>query len=441
MINFFQRNKKFTNVLFAVVVCTFVGAGFVGWGSYSLSTSDNVIFKVGNETITDKDLVMMENIVLEQQFAKYSGLDKQEKIKEFYSKNKELVNKTAFERLMFHKKMLDFSKNNFLLNASNEEIVAKIVNTPFFFKDGKFDKDTYIKNLKYSGYIPSEYEKQLGEDILSEKTVDILRKGLSLNENEKTFNKEVLNIGKNVSIKTFDFPSYSKTLTYSDENLKKYWEDNKTKYIKPTSLVVNYKIFKIENEDEKTAKDMALKEYIDIKNNKLEIKEEMTLNEKDTLFSLIEKPENGKLYKPIKMGSKFYIIQVKNFSQNELKSFEEAKGFVKNDFIRNETIEAIKKDITQYQFIENDNIGVLDMFNDKTNLSKYLDNNEDYFKVMKEIFASYSSKGMIILSDRVIAYKINDLVFNMEDNLMQQLNMLNERFADFKIEEFIKSKY
>lgn len=56
MITWMQRHKKWLVVTIWISTIAFVGAGFVGWGSYNYGKTGGDMAKVGDVTISYKDV-------------------------------------------------------------------------------------------------------------------------------------------------------------------------------------------------------------------------------------------------------------------------------------------------------------------------------------------------------------------------------------------------
>ena len=67
MITWMQRHKKWLVITIWISTIAFVGAGFVGWGSYKYGSSSGAVALVGNKKIKISDLQDEYNIL----YAKY----------------------------------------------------------------------------------------------------------------------------------------------------------------------------------------------------------------------------------------------------------------------------------------------------------------------------------------------------------------------------------
>src|SRR5574344_2707017 len=132
MITWMQKHKKWLVITIWISTIAFVGAGFVGWGSYSYGSKGGVVAKVGDKEVS-----------VEEYQQEYSNLYNE------YSKmygpmfSKELASQLKLEDIAF-KKLLE--KNLIMaygdslgLVATDEEVAKELIKYEVFQKDGKFE--------------------------------------------------------------------------------------------------------------------------------------------------------------------------------------------------------------------------------------------------------------------------------------------------------------
>ena len=56
MISFMQKHKKYLVITIWVSTIAFVGAGFVGWGSYDFSSTSNAVAVVGENKVSINEM-------------------------------------------------------------------------------------------------------------------------------------------------------------------------------------------------------------------------------------------------------------------------------------------------------------------------------------------------------------------------------------------------
>ena len=76
------------------------------------------------------------------------------------------------------KKLLESEAGRIGLEISPYELRLAVQEMPYFLdKDGRFDKDEYLRVLKASGLTPAQFEAGLREDLLPEKLQKLLTAG------------------------------------------------------------------------------------------------------------------------------------------------------------------------------------------------------------------------------------------------------------------------
>lgn len=365
MITWMQRHKKWLVITIWVSTIAFVGAGFVGWGSYDYGSKSGAVAVVGDRKIFVEEY-QREYSSLYDQYAKMFGA-------QF---NKELADKLNLKKAAYD---LAIQKNLILsygdelgLDVTDEEIAKQLVKYEAFKKDGKFDKDTYIKVLRQNRTTPKEFEASLRRDLLLQKIESIFKIEVSKNE-LKNLNKLLFSEDE-LSIKILDANSFS--VDIKDKDLKNYWETNKDNYKSKPSIQLDidelaisnntytqeeiaeyYKNFrtdfkkddgKIKSLDEakediirvlnaKDSKKMALKKYLKLKKGEEKFSSSKKYLEENLPYSVENNKEilsqvPGDVLKPFLEGDKYIIVKILNKTLPKTLSFEDAKAMVLKDY-------------------------------------------------------------------------------------------------------------
>jgi len=340
------------------------------------------------------------------------------------------------------------------LDVTDEEIAKQLISIPGFLKDGKFDKDTYVRVLAQNRTKPKEFEETLKRDLLLQKIESIFKIQASKVELENL--SKLLFSQDDISIEILN--SKDIKLNITDEDVKNYWESNKNNYksqpaieleIDEVSLVSetftteeiedNYKKFRTDYKKEdgkiksfeeakedirkalntRATKKEALKKYLKFK------KGEMTFDKKDTIqeFKLAFGTENnkkitdsipGSLLKPFLVGNKYVIVKVLNKIAPKELSFEKAKKLALNDYKKvaksmeletkaNKKLDNFKG--TDIGFVSRDSV-------DKINGL----NKEEALTFLNSLFSSAEKQGKITVGNKIVLYKIKDTKLVDYDN-------------------------
>lgn len=435
MINFFQKYKKTTNVIYAVVVFTFVGAGFLGWGSYNPATNSQVVQEVKGETITHYELNTAIGSLAENKFKLIKAQQPDLTVNSYFEQNKDVLREEALKQLINKKTILAYAKNDLMLTASNDDIVKYLVNINVFHKNGKFDKDTYIKTLKYQRVTPSEFETLVKDDLIYEKFMNIIQKVVKSDDMDASFSKFLIGTERELSLKILDLPSNS-NFTVLEEDVKSYWEANKELYkTKPSYNISVSKKNLID--DFKAERKAFLKEYISLKNNKSKFDDTYDVTDTDVLFKELDSPIVGKVYKPIRIKNSLYIVKINSINKSKNKSFDFAYDDAKQDFIKDKAFKNMINTATKYDFNKNDNIGYISRINDKSNLKLYIPSQEDYLNLIKHIMNSKTLNNYIVFDNMVVYYRIENQRINKIDDILNMYSMFNSNLSTIKMSAYI----
>ena len=413
MIEWMQKHKKWLIITIWISTIAFVGAGFVGWGSYDYGKSDSTIATVGKKEIPVKDL-QAEYSNLYAQYQQMLGENfNQEMAKQFK------LEETALQRVIQRYLILNYADEIGLI-ATDEEVALELLKINAFFKDGKFDKDTYISVLRQNQRTVTDFESQLKQDILVSKVQNLFQTPLKANELENIssliFSEDEVSInivtGNDIKINS------------NENQLKEYWLANKAKYKSESGFKILYT--KIEQIEEKTKKEMrkvALRTYLDLKKEKKEFQNNETLyTSSDFLttedFKTLITSKEGTILKPMYKDDHYYVIKlVKKVLPQELE-YEKVQSQVKNDYT--ESMKMKKLNEKAEKIVSNfsgQNIGYVSRNNIPT-IDGLIDLERDEF--IKHLFSATQVINTVNLGSKVIVYKITNSRFTQNDATQNQ---------------------
>ncbi len=427
MISWMQKHKKWLVITIWISTIAFVGAGFVGWGSYSYGKNGGTVATVGNLDIDLKEMQKEYDMMYGQYQQMFGGNFTQEMATQFN------LEQQAYNNLVQKYLILNLAQKYGIV-ATDEEVAKELVKYEAFTKNGKFDKDTYIKILQQNRTNPTDFENAMKNDIVFYKTISIFNSNLSTKE-MKTLG-DIYFSEDEVSINIIDSNSVDKSFT--DKELKDFWEKNKNNYKTVAKYKVNIEKLKIEG-DLKQAKNNALKKYLALKNNKENFTSEELIDDKSTFFgkdlASIIALKNGELLKPIQIGNEFVIVKMLEKIAPTSLSFEQASNFVKNDFLKNIIKQRLdeKKNALMKNF-SGTNIGFINKEKMPTINSLTA---EEVEKLVQDITTSTSIINATSFDNKVIVFKIeSSRIANSDVVKMQSLTQSIEKI---KNEEIIMS--
>jgi len=415
-ISWMQRHKKWLIVTIWISTIAFVGAGFVGWGSYNYGKSDGAVAVVGDKEVPLSDL-QNEYSSLYSQYQNIFG----EKFNQEMAKQMGLE-QAALQRVVNKYLVLNYADELGLM-ITDEEFAKEIVKIQAFFKDGKFDKDTYLLVLKQNRRTAAEFEAQLKQDLLITKVNNIFN--LKLEDNEIANIATLLFAEDKVSVKVIDGDKIN--VTPSVDELKKYYDKNKNNYKSKKGYLISYT--KIENEDgkdKKAMKKVALKQYLALKKSKEQFVNTKTLYEdsafveKEDLNKII-KAESSEVLKPIYKDNQYYIIRKDKNIEPQILPFKEAKSLVNKDYIASKKAEILNEKAKELakNFVAEEDLGYISR---NKNISvKGLDANQAS-TLQEHIHTSNKPINFVnVGGNKVVVYKITDTKFNPYDEKTKDL--------------------
>lgn len=438
MISSMQKNKKWLLPTIWISTIAFIGAGFVGWGSYSPTSTNNSVATVGSKDIPIKVLQEEYSNLYSQYKKAYGDKFNDELAKKLHLKE------SAYNRLVQKYLFLNFA-DEFGFVVSNEEIIKELVKIPTFQKDGKFDSVTYKKVLEQNRLKPSEFEENIKTTILLQKVLDVYKSNISdvelKNINPLLFasNKVQINILDAKDIK-FDI---------NKDDIKSFYDKNKENYKSSEKYEVNVATIDIKKDDEKKSKKEALKLYLDIKKGKSKFTKKEMLDASSQLLSTQEQDQIfnskiGTILKPIQVGDKFGIYQLIKKIQPQIIALKDIEQQVKNDFKNNKIVNILnqKKEKLLKEFKGVD-IGYIST--DKLPTIKGLDKNE-ISQLVQKVSTTLQAIDYLKLDSKIIVFKLLDTKLATYDKLKDK--QLNDPIVKLKDDEILstlvqklKSKY
>jgi peptidyl-prolyl cis-trans isomerase D len=470
MIEWMQTHRKWLVITIWIATIAFIGAGFVGWGQFNLTSKTSTVAEInGNTEVSIQDVQNIYTNLFNELNQKLNGqLDDA-------TAEKLGLKQQAFKMAIEQGLLREFAKNLGLF-VTNEEIAKAIIET---FKDTK----TYKQYLKMNGLKAKEFEENLRKKLLIQKLMQALH--LNPSETETLSIASALYNADNISIKVINKNSIK--VNISEDELKKYWEKNKNKYQSPEM----YKIAIVKTPIKGVVTEKELKDYY--KNNKNNYKNEneeiipfekakekvkKDLLAKKSLRNAIlaykklkEGAKNYKLYtltlnndlipadkmeKLIKQGylkpfikDNFYIsaLLIEEIKPKPL-SFEKAKNYVLKELLNIKTKEAlINKAKNVLKNFNGKNIGFVTKYDiDKIKPLRPDEATEFLFN----LFSSDKSKGFFLIPaqnpQKAVLYKISEqklldeIKYKKNKKQVEILteNLINSQIIDDLIKELMQ---
>lgn len=445
MITWMQQHRKYLVITIWISTIAFIGAGFVGWGQYSYGEKSGAVAKVGEVSITARELQKTYSQLFSRYNQIFQGQFDEEQAKKFG------LDKQALRQLVDEALLINLA-NSYNLEATDREVADILQTQQAFFENGVFSKTLYQKVLKQNRLTPAEYEADLRKSILIRKLLALFPD--TANGLEKDAFETALGIADKIEYKVLSADAIS--IDTSDAALKPYWEAHKNDYmtarafkiayieqpnvsadtseeeleayydahkynfVGPDGKLLDYESAKsavIAAMDDKASNKEALKTYIAFKKEKLSddvkvIEKTVTADASDfsaeTLGAIASADPASPYLKPKKEGGRYIVIKVVGTVEPVAKSFEAAKADVLANYRaqkRNEKLIETAK-------------AALDSFRGKTTATylKRTDtegveglNAAETKELVAALFQAQKAEGMAQLqSDKIVLYRILD---------------------------------
>lgn len=442
MIGWMQKNNRYLVWTIWIATIAFIGAGFVGWGSYKFGSTSDSIAKVGDIDIKKTKYQMTYSQLYSYYNQMLQGNLDEEKAEKIG------IKKQAFEIVQTQALLLNLA-DEFGIIVTDKEIAKNLESLPNFQENGTFNREIYENFLASQHVKPKTFEGGLRDELKINKLIALFKEDVS--DYEKGVIDYALSDRTKIAYRVISVDDAKVDL--SDAVLKKYWETKSSEYmhkirynlaIKVTDtkdinvsedeIQQQYKKFnyKYTNENGDPLSLEEAKEFViaDVKTNKTEKEAKLdsiafkkgevqadksVLVEKndpqftEEIWEAITSAKNGDFLKSKANNDHFVSIQVVNTVPPSKMSFEEAKELVKNDYLKNAKMNA---------FIELSK-SILDNFDpQKEQQTDYLTlgqktdiatlNDQESLQFLQKLFTTTKEKGIITVSDKKIIYVILD---------------------------------
>jgi len=429
MITWMQKHRKYLVVTIWISTIAFVGAGFVGWGTYQYGSKSNSVAKVGDIPITMTEFQNAYGNLYEQYNRTLGGRLDEATAKQLGLKQQ------ALQSLIYQALIKNFAAEHGIV-VDDSEVQQAIVSIPAFQKDGSFDK----------GLVTPLETEAFGSAIF---------------------------ISDKIRYKVFDAEDIE--VETDREALKKYWEQKRAEYMTPTryklsllwiepssrkpdeTAIEEYyranrtdftdsegKILPLDEAKDrvvealrlKAAKKSAQLAYIDLKKGKKEPQEVLTLDANDPRFSEqtwrdIEAATAHTTLKPKIEDDKYVVIRVEDVILPREESFEEAYPDVKEDYIAEIRRERLRK--LAESALKNLQEGTVSDFLTRDSVDKLKPlSNDEAAEFLQRLFSSKKAKGAILLDNKAVSYEVLEQKLLNKDKLEQNIAFIKENSRKMK---------
>ena len=480
MISWMQKHNKYLVWTIWVATIAFIGAGFVGWGSYDFGAKAGNVAKVGSIEIPQTKLNTVYSDLYGQMNQRMNGQLDEKKAKEMG-----LVQQ-AFARINTQAKLLNFAKDTGII-VSDKEIADMLESIAAFQKDGQFNKKIYQGFLQSRRMKAKVFEAQLKEELTITKTLDLLNVDAlpleietissAMNVADKIAYKVLTADDVNISLdesamkafwetkkenfmtaKTYDLDlvwTQSNATEVTEEEVREFYNTNSFNYTNAQGKQLSFEEAKEKASADlkvKKTKKTAQKNYIAFKKGKLENSETLSLalNDKTLtkeIWDDIQQKNINDITKPKVVADKYASVKIKSIKEPQVKTFEEAKEEVSAIYV----LETKKKALLKLAETTLKNFNINDAtVSDFVTLEKHDNlkplNLQESLQFLQKLFTSSEENGIISVLDKVIVYNIMDQKLlamdnNKSDLVKQTVNQIKANIFEANLIKVLDKKY
>jgi len=216
------------------VILGLIAVVFVFWGFGSQRSNNRVeVASVNGEPIAYDEYKKQYDDMVEE-FRRRLG----ENFNEDILKNLHLE-KRALDSLIERRLMLSEAEKLHIM-VTEEELDMNIVQMPAFQKAGRFDNATYMQVLGYLGMTPEAFKAMQREALIIEKLRLLIESSVKVSEDEAEEWYRWKNAEVNIDFVQFLPSRYSTVGPLTDEELKTFYDTNKSRYQTKPKIKVQY---------------------------------------------------------------------------------------------------------------------------------------------------------------------------------------------------------
>ncbi|MBI3815155.1 MAG: SurA N-terminal domain-containing protein [Nitrospinae bacterium] len=212
------------------VVASFVGTIFLVWGM-GRDVSEGVVATVEGKKITFGEYQQIYNKVYD--FYKRQQGDIKEDI------FAPIIKKTALDTIVARKLQLSLAKQEGIM-VTDEEVVDEIQGTDIFKKDGRFDRDMYIRILHANKMNPGEYEDGVREDLLIRKMESFIKDGVKVSKKDVRDAYIRLNEKVDADYLILTPDNFINNVPVSQDKIEEFYNNNKSLFQRGEEIVADY---------------------------------------------------------------------------------------------------------------------------------------------------------------------------------------------------------
>lgn len=225
MISTLRNKKKLTALALWVVIAAFVGTIFFVWGMGDKMSEANFAISVDETTISDNDFQQKLEVTREN-FRRLFGENTDELLKN------DTLEKTVMDQLISEALLINEAAR-LNIPVSDAEVATYVQSIEAFKTEGVFDMQRYTDLLGRNRMTPQIFETGVRRDITVQKMSDLIKKSVAVTDKEIAAEYVYRNSQAVISYVELNADDALATVTFTPEDIKKYYVEHKEDYRVP----------------------------------------------------------------------------------------------------------------------------------------------------------------------------------------------------------------
>ncbi len=230
MLKFLRTKERVKKIIFWLIIAVMVFA-FVLWGSgaYRQKSGPDYAGIMFGRKVSIPEFRRMYISCLNDAVARF-GPD--------YRKLLEYINLNA---QAWTKLILLRQAQKLKITAKNSEVIEAITANPLFFREGKFNQDTYEKTVRYYFHSsPREFEEEIRHNLIIRKLYESFTGNITISDEEllNAYKQEFESLS--INYLRFTDKDFASEVTVADSELKGYYQKNAIQFKMPPAVKAEY---------------------------------------------------------------------------------------------------------------------------------------------------------------------------------------------------------
>jgi peptidyl-prolyl cis-trans isomerase D len=253
MLDFVRKHSRSWGIK---VVLWLIVIVFVGWGGYAYQTRHEYdIARVGDHYISTTEYNTALSNLRESFRTQFGGALPEEFMRSLN------LEEQALQRLI-QRYLVIQGANDLGLMATSDEVRRSILEMPVFQTEGKFDNKRYEGLLRQNRTTPDIFEQQMADDITTRKVQDFIM-GRAVVTDDEILAEQHLNRDQiKVEYVVFDPGSFEDKVSIVESDLRTFYQNNQDRYMEPEKREISFVLLNREDlEKEVHPSDDEIKRY------------------------------------------------------------------------------------------------------------------------------------------------------------------------------------